>query len=274
MRKTDLSGASCPIARSLSDIGDWWSLLIVRDALSGTTRFSEFQRSLGCARNILSARLAKLVERDVLAVAPASDGSAYTEYRLTEKGKALRVPLVALRQWGEDHLFDAAEERLSLVDKRDGLPVARLEMHAHDGRTLSPEDVETRNRSDRAVRDLLDETDDATPRERLLRVFEAQRVSCEAPESSGGFFVTLVNIADDSRGPSHPGTRQARFHTDQLYDYVYRQAERAGAREPEALAEQLVMLHTGAADHILRTRRYPDSVDKAVDVLLTTHDID
>ncbi|GAX58334.1 winged helix-turn-helix transcriptional regulator [Streptomyces olivochromogenes] len=148
MRKTDLSGASCPIARSLSDIGDWWSLLIVRDALSGMTRFSEFQRSLGCARNILSARLAKLVERDVLTVAPASDGSAYTEYRLTEKGKTLRVPLVALRQWGEDHLFDAAEERLSLVDKRDGLPVARLELRAHDGRTLSPDDVETRNRSD------------------------------------------------------------------------------------------------------------------------------
>ncbi|MEV6536864.1 helix-turn-helix domain-containing protein [Streptomyces sp. NPDC051639] len=264
MRKTDLSGASCPIARSLSDIGDWWSLLIVRDALSGTTRFSEFQRSLGCARNILSARLAKLVERDVLAVAPASDGSAYTEYRLTDKGKALRVPLVALRQWGEDHLFDAAEERLSLVDKRDGLPVARLEMHAHDGRTLSPEDVETRSRSDMAVRDFPDEADDATPRERLLGVFEAQRASCEAAASAGGY---LVNIAGESRDPSHPGTR------DQLYDYVYRQAERAGAREPETLAEQLVMLHTGAADHILRTRRYPDSVDKAVDVLLTTHSI-
>ncbi|MGW1729086.1 winged helix-turn-helix transcriptional regulator [Streptomyces sp. NPDC002306] len=145
MRKTDLSGASCPIARSLSDIGDWWSLLIVRDALSGMTRFSEFQRSLGCAKNILSARLAKLVERGVLTLGPASDGSAYTEYRLTDKGKALRVPLVALRQWGEEHLFDADEERLSLVDRRDGQPVARLELHAQDGRALGPEDVETRS---------------------------------------------------------------------------------------------------------------------------------
>ena len=142
MRKTDLSGATCPIARSLSDIGDWWSLLIVRDALAGMTRFSEFQRSLGCAKNILSARLAKLVEREVLTLAPASDGSAYSEYRLTEKGKALRVPLVALRQWGEEFLFEPDEERLGLVDKRDGLPVAPLALRAQDGRPLGPDDVQ------------------------------------------------------------------------------------------------------------------------------------
>ncbi|MFG2425701.1 winged helix-turn-helix transcriptional regulator [Streptomyces sp. NPDC048448] len=66
VHKTDLRRASCPINRSATDIGDWWSLLIVRDALSGTTRFNEFQRSLGCARNILGARLAELVERDGL----------------------------------------------------------------------------------------------------------------------------------------------------------------------------------------------------------------
>nr|WP_218162344.1 helix-turn-helix domain-containing protein [Streptomyces sp. Ag109_O5-10] len=142
VRKTDLSGATCPIARSLSDIGDWWSLLIVRDALAGMTRFSEFQRSLGCAKNILSARLAKLVEREVLTLAPASDGSAYSEYRLTEKGKALRVPLVALRQWGEEFLFEPDEERLGLVDKRDGLPVAPLALRAQDGRPLGPDDVQ------------------------------------------------------------------------------------------------------------------------------------
>ncbi|MFI6357743.1 winged helix-turn-helix transcriptional regulator [Streptomyces sp. NPDC050743] len=142
MRKTDLSGATCPIARSLSDIGDWWSLLIVRDALAGMTRFSEFQRSLGCAKNILSARLAKLVEREVLTLAPASDGSAYSEYRLTEKGKALRVPLVALRQWGEEFLFEPDEERLGLIDKRDGLPVAPLALRAQDGRPLGPDDVQ------------------------------------------------------------------------------------------------------------------------------------
>ncbi|MGW8063121.1 winged helix-turn-helix transcriptional regulator [Streptomyces ziwulingensis] len=144
MRKTDLSEATCPVARSLGEVGDWWSLLIVRDALSGISRFSDFQRSLGCARNILSARLSKLVEAGVMVTEPAADGSPYHQYRLTEKGKALRVALVALRQWGETHLFDTGEERLRLVDTRDGRPVARLEMRAHDGRTLTVDEVEIR----------------------------------------------------------------------------------------------------------------------------------
>lgn len=141
MRKTDLSEATCPVARSLSEIGDWWSLLIVRDALSGVSRFSDFQRSLGCARNILSARLSKLVEAGVMVTGPASDGSPYHEYRLTEKGKALRIILTALRQWGEGYLFDGEEEPPQLVDLRDGEPVAPLEMRAHDGRVLSVDEV-------------------------------------------------------------------------------------------------------------------------------------
>ena len=148
MRKTDLSESTCPVARSLGEVGDWWSLLIVRDALSGVSRFSDFQRSLGCARNILSARLGKLVETGVLVTEPASDGSPYHQYRLTEKGKALRVALVALRQWGEAHLFDDEEERLQLVDTRDGKAVARLEMRAHDGRVLTVDEVEIRPTSD------------------------------------------------------------------------------------------------------------------------------
>ncbi|GHH86201.1 HxlR family transcriptional regulator [Streptomyces sulfonofaciens] len=147
MRKTDLSGATCPVARSLGEIGDWWSLLIVRDAMNGVSRFGDFQRSLGCARNILSARLAKLVETGVMATGPASDGSPYREYRLTEKGKALRIVLTALRQWGEGYLFDDEEERVQLVDIRDGEPVAPLEMRAHDGRVLSVDDVEIQTTS-------------------------------------------------------------------------------------------------------------------------------
>jgi DNA-binding HxlR family transcriptional regulator len=145
MQKTDLSEATCPVARSLGEVGDWWSLLIVRDALSGVTRFTDFQRSLGCARNILSSRLGKLVETGVMTTEPASDGSAYRQYRLTEKGKALRVPLVALRQWGEMFLFEPEEERLQLVDTRDSRPVAPLEMRAYDGRTLTADEVEVRS---------------------------------------------------------------------------------------------------------------------------------
>jgi len=124
IRKIDFSGNTCPIARTLGEVGDWWSLLIVRDAFAGL-RFGEFQESLGCAKNILSARLSKLVEHGLLRRVPASDGGAYQEYELTDKGRDLRLVLVALRQFGENHLFDDGEEWFSLVDVGDGASRSR-----------------------------------------------------------------------------------------------------------------------------------------------------
>ena len=85
VKRTRLQEDVCPVARSLDVIGDWWSLLIVRDALSGVRRFSEFQRSLVVAMGMLAARLRDLVAEGVLETAPASDGSAYQEYVLTPK---------------------------------------------------------------------------------------------------------------------------------------------------------------------------------------------
>ncbi|MHC2283069.1 DNA-binding HxlR family transcriptional regulator [Bradyrhizobium diazoefficiens] len=99
-KRTNLDVKACAIARSLGAIGDWWSLLIIRDALAGKRRFGELQKSLGLAKNILSARLQKLVERGILAIAPASDGTAYKEYVLTPKGEKLYLVVVALWQWG------------------------------------------------------------------------------------------------------------------------------------------------------------------------------
>ncbi|OYU74580.1 MAG: transcriptional regulator, partial [Alphaproteobacteria bacterium PA3] len=77
-------------------MGDWWSLLIVRDALDGVRRFGEFQRSLGVAKNILSARLRALQAQGVLEQVPASDGSAFLEYQLTPKGRDLFEVVVSL----------------------------------------------------------------------------------------------------------------------------------------------------------------------------------
>lgn len=133
--------ALCPVARPLDAIGDWWSLLIVRDAFGGLRRFGEFQKSLGLAKNILSARLKNLVEHEVLETVPASDGSAYQEYVLTEKGRGLFPLLVALRQWGEDYFFRPSEGHVTLVDRKRGKPVRRLELRAQDGRLLEPEDT-------------------------------------------------------------------------------------------------------------------------------------
>src|ERR1700758_5742072 len=102
VKRTSLEHADCPIARSLDAIGDWWSLLIIRDALLGRRRFGEFQKSLGLAKNILTQRLRMLVDEGILKMEHASDGSAYQEYVLTRKGRGIHPILVALRQWAEE----------------------------------------------------------------------------------------------------------------------------------------------------------------------------
>jgi DNA-binding HxlR family transcriptional regulator len=141
VKRTSLEYAECPIARSLDAIGDWWSLLIIRDALVGRRRFGEFQRSLGLAKNILTVRLRTLVDQGILKMAPASDGSAYQEYVPTPKGRGVFPILVALRQWSEE--FDERPEEIAtiLVDRENGRPVRKLELHAQDGRLLTSTDT-------------------------------------------------------------------------------------------------------------------------------------
>jgi len=138
VKRTSLEGAECPIARSLDAIGDWWSLLIIRDALLGRRRFGEFQRSLGLAKNILTVRLRTLVDKGILKTAPASDGSAYQEYVPTPKGRGVFPILVALRQWSEE--FDRHPEQIAtiLVDRDSGRPVRKLELYSQEGRLLTP----------------------------------------------------------------------------------------------------------------------------------------
>jgi DNA-binding HxlR family transcriptional regulator len=125
-------------------IGDWWTLLLVRDALRGTRRFGDFQESLGLATNILTTRLRKMVEDGIFETRPAPDRPDRSEYHLTEKGRRLQTVLVSLRQWGEDNLYDDGEAMTALVEKANGEPIRRLRVAAADGRTLGPEDVEIR----------------------------------------------------------------------------------------------------------------------------------
>lgn len=96
----DENNAQCPVARALEVLGDRWALMILRDAFDGLRRFSEFQKNLGLAKNILASRLKLLVESGLLMTQPASDGSAYKEYVLTEKGRSVFPVVVGLRQWG------------------------------------------------------------------------------------------------------------------------------------------------------------------------------
>ena len=132
----------CPVARSVDLIGDRWSLLIVRNAFDGMRRFGDFQRDLGVARNILADRLRKLVDAGILAMQGASDGTSYQEYVLTDKGERLFPIVVALRQWGEQHLFERGERHSLLIDRRTGKPVPLMAPAAQDGTALKAQDTD------------------------------------------------------------------------------------------------------------------------------------
>ncbi|CCE07015.1 Transcriptional regulator, HxlR family [Bradyrhizobium sp. STM 3843] len=145
-KRTDLGNSACGIARSLQVIGDWWSLLIVRDAFQGRQRFTEFQRNLGLAKNILSSRLKKLVDAGIFTVEPDPNSALSHLYVLTRKGEELCVILVALWQWGEDHCFETGELDHRMVDRATGKPLARLTLTAQDGRKIGPRDFRLKAR--------------------------------------------------------------------------------------------------------------------------------
>jgi DNA-binding HxlR family transcriptional regulator len=152
VKRTSFECDACPIARSLDAIGDWWSLPIIRDAARGRRRFGEFQKSPGLAKNILTVRLRTLVDRGILKITPASDGSAYQEYVLTPKGPGIFPILVALRQWSEE--FDDHTEQIAtaLVDRENGRPVRKLELRSQDGRLLSAAETMLRPRRTKRIR--------------------------------------------------------------------------------------------------------------------------
>ncbi|QJQ18905.1 helix-turn-helix transcriptional regulator [Pseudomonas sp. SK] len=138
----DENNARCPVARALAVLGDRWALMILRDAFDGLRRFSEFQKNLGLAKNILASRLKLLVESGLLTLQPASDGSAYKEYVLTEKGRSVFPVVVGLRQWGERFLFEPGEARSALVEGVTGQALEILQVRSRDGRVLAAEDCQ------------------------------------------------------------------------------------------------------------------------------------
>jgi DNA-binding HxlR family transcriptional regulator len=101
MQRTSFEDMNCSIAQCLEVVGEWWSLLIVRDAFLGVRRFDEFQSRLGISRNILNQRLGHLVEHGVMQRMPYQDNPPRSEYRLTEKGRDLWAVLTTMRQWGD-----------------------------------------------------------------------------------------------------------------------------------------------------------------------------
>lgn len=138
MKRVSFAGMACPIARTLEVVGEWWTLLIVRDALMGQTRFEGFQSSLGIARNVLTARLEMLVEKGVLARRRYRDRPPRDEYVLTEKGRALFPVLLTLKAWGER--WEGAPA-VALVDRATGRPLEPCLVDRRTGAPIGPETV-------------------------------------------------------------------------------------------------------------------------------------
>jgi DNA-binding HxlR family transcriptional regulator len=103
MERKSFADMHCSVAQCLEVVGEWWTMLIVRDAFLGITRFDQFQERLGISRNILNARLTVLVEAGVLEKVRYSERPDRYEYRLTAKGRDLWPVLTAMRQWGDKH---------------------------------------------------------------------------------------------------------------------------------------------------------------------------
>jgi DNA-binding HxlR family transcriptional regulator len=141
MSKKRFENDPCSVARALDDVGDWWSLLIVRQAMYGTRRFVDFQKELGIARNILCTRLTKLVDNQVLKKVDVGETGQRFEYRLTDKGKDLFPVLVALRQWGDRWNRREDEAPLQLVDRRLLQPVRQIRVEDQQGRPVTVSDV-------------------------------------------------------------------------------------------------------------------------------------
>ena len=132
----------CSIARSLDVLGEKWTLLVVREASWGRTRFSEFREALGVAPDVLADRLATLVDVGVLERRPyrVDGGRQREEYVLTPAGEDLRLVLGALGSWGRQHRPDEEARPATFVESATGEPVS-LSFVTSDGRTLAPAEV-------------------------------------------------------------------------------------------------------------------------------------
>lgn len=127
---------NCSIARALDIVGERWSLLVLRDAFAGVTRFEDFQANLGVARNVLAARLKTLVKQGVLARRKYSDGPPRFEYRLTEKGLDLHPILIALMAWGDRWACGPKGPPVVLLDRATNRPIEPELVDRGTGRKL------------------------------------------------------------------------------------------------------------------------------------------
>ena len=136
MHRKSFTNMSCPIARSLERVGEWWSILILRDAFYGMTRFDEFQKSLEIAPNILTRRLTALVAEGLMERRQYLEKPPRFEYILTESGRAFKPIMIALMAWGNNHF---APDGLSVVltDIETGATVEPILVDSKNGKKIT-----------------------------------------------------------------------------------------------------------------------------------------
>ncbi len=122
MQRKSFSDMPCPIARGLEHVGEWWSILILRDTFRGLTRFDEFSESLGIAPNMLTRRLNALVEAGLLRRQQYNERPPRDEYLLTQRGKDFRPVLLAMLAFGNKH-FPPDDRTVQVVNSATGQPV-------------------------------------------------------------------------------------------------------------------------------------------------------
>ncbi len=149
MRHKNLGKMQCPIARSLERVGEWWSMLIIRDALHGLTRFDQFQESLGIAPNMLTRRLGALVKAGLLQKRRYSERPPRHEYVLTQRGRDFQAVIVAMQAWGNKHFAPEGESVLLvhattgavadpvMIDRTTGHPLAGPDFRVAPGPAAS-----------------------------------------------------------------------------------------------------------------------------------------
>ncbi len=144
MRWADIGNEDCSVARTVSVIGDRWTLLVLRDCFLGVRRFDDFQARIGVTRHVLADRLKKLVAEGVLAPVAYQERPRRFEYRLTDKGRALHPVMMALVHWGDVHLAGGGGRPVLHRHKGCGCDFDPVLTCSACGEAVTARDVETR----------------------------------------------------------------------------------------------------------------------------------
>ena len=137
MGRKRFADMNCSVAQSLDVLGDWWTLLIVREALFGTRTFSGFERNLGISKNILALRLESLVDQGIMRREDVGQHGTRYQYALTDKGADLITVIESLRQWSDRWVYGEGREPVQVVDTRTGHPIPPLVIRDEAGEPMS-----------------------------------------------------------------------------------------------------------------------------------------